>query len=51
MKIRELLKRIDLAIRPPHVGPEPPTDITERGGTEYSAPNYVPSQQDERPPS
>ena len=49
MKIRELLKKIDLAIRPPHVGPRQPTDITERGGTEHSAPSYVSSQQDEKP--
>ncbi|HJU35796.1 MAG TPA: hypothetical protein VJ716_00060 [Gaiellaceae bacterium] len=49
MKIRELLKKIDLAIRPPHVGPRQPTDITERGGTEYSSPNFVSSQQDEKP--
>ena len=49
MKIRELLEKIDLAIRPPHVGPREPTDVTERGGTVNSAPGYVPSQQDERP--
>jgi hypothetical protein len=49
VKIRELLKKVDLAIRPPHVGPRQPTDITERGGTENSAPSYVPSQQDKKP--
>ena len=51
MKIRELLRKINDAVRPPHVGPLPPTDITERGGTEYSSPNYVSSQQDEKPHS
>jgi hypothetical protein len=49
VKIRELLKKINDAVRPPHVGPQQPTDITERGGTEDSAPSFVPSQQDERP--
>jgi len=49
MKIRELLTKINDAIRPPHVGPVQPTDITERGGTEYSSPNIVSSQQDKRP--
>ena len=49
MKIRELLKKIDLGIRPPHVGPQEPTDVTERGGTEHSAPSYTPSQQDKGP--
>ncbi len=32
MKVRELLKKIDNAIRPPHVGPLPPTDVTALGG-------------------
>ena len=50
MTTRELLTKINDAIRPPHVGPVAPTDITERGGTEHSSANYVPSQQDERPP-
>jgi len=49
MKIRDLLRKINDAVRPPHVGGQEPTDVTERGGTEYSAPSYVPSQQDERP--
>ena len=49
MKIRELLRKINDAVRPAHVGPREPTDITERGGTAYSTPNIVPSQQDERP--
>ena len=33
MKIRALLTKINDAIRPPHVGPLPPTDITALGGT------------------
>jgi hypothetical protein len=49
MKLRELLTKINDAIRPPHVGPLQPTDVTERGGTVNSAPSYVPSQQDEKP--
>ena len=49
MKIRDLLRKINDAVRPPHVGSREPTDITERGGTEYSAPDCVPSQQDEEP--
>jgi hypothetical protein len=48
MKIRNLLRKLNDAVRPPHVGALQPTDITERGGTEHSAPNYVPSQQDEK---
>jgi hypothetical protein len=31
--IRKLLTKINDAIRPPHVGPLPPTDITALGGT------------------
>ncbi|HZS30160.1 MAG TPA: hypothetical protein VFA37_02765 [Gaiellaceae bacterium] len=49
MKLRELLAKINDAVRPPHVGPLEPTDVAERGGTANSAPGYVPSQQDERP--
>jgi hypothetical protein len=49
MGIRKLLTKINDAIRPAHVGSLPPVDITERGGTEYSTPNIVPTQQDERP--
>ena len=49
MTIRELLKKINDAVRPAHVGPREPTDVTERGGTTNSGPSYVPSQQDERP--
>jgi hypothetical protein len=49
MRIRELLTKINDAIRPPRVGPVQPTDITGRGGTEHSTPNIVPSQQDKRP--
>jgi hypothetical protein len=49
VKIRELLTKINDAVRPPHVGPREPTDVTERGGTVNSAPGYVPSQQDKRP--
>jgi hypothetical protein len=49
VKLRELLKKINDAVRPVHVGPVPPTDITERGGTEYSSPNIVPPQQDKKP--
>jgi hypothetical protein len=49
MKFRDLLRKIDNAIRPPHVGPEQPTDVTERGGTANSSANYVSSQQDKRP--
>ena len=49
MKIRELLTKINDAIRPPHVGSLPPTDITARGGTEHSAPMLTQSQQDKRP--
>ncbi len=49
MKLRKLLKKLNDTFRPPHVGPVQPTDITERGGTEYSTPNVVPSQQDEGP--
>jgi hypothetical protein len=37
-KIRELLTKINDAIRPPHVGPLPPTDITAPDGTADSAP-------------
>jgi hypothetical protein len=32
MTIRKLLTKINDAIRPPHVGPLPPTDITALGG-------------------
>lgn len=49
MKIRKILTWLNDTFRPPHVGPVTPTDITERGGTEYSVPNIVPSQQDKRP--
>ena len=49
MKIRELLRKINDAVRPPHVGPLQPTDVTERGGTVDSAPSYVPSQEDKKP--
>jgi hypothetical protein len=49
VKIRELLRKINDAVRPPHVGPQEPTDVTERGGTAYSGPSYVSSQQDEKP--
>ncbi len=51
MKIRELLQKLNDAVRPAHVGPREPTDITERGGTENSAPfnAYVGNQQDENP--
>ena len=33
MKIREILTKINDAIRPPHVGPLPRTDITALGTT------------------
>jgi hypothetical protein len=32
-KIRELITKIDNAIRPPHVGPEQQSSITALGGT------------------
>jgi hypothetical protein len=48
-KIRAVLKWLNDTFRPPHVGPLQPTDVTERGGTENSAPSYIPSQQDKRP--
>jgi hypothetical protein len=66
VKLRELLKKIDLSLRPPHVqghvveqsvdnvdalstmsplGGDP----MESGGPASAPPNWVPSQQDERP--
>jgi len=50
VKIRELLRKIDNAIRPAHVGSLPPTDVTERGGNEYSEPfSAMFNTQDKKP--
>ena len=69
MKLRELLRRIDLSLRPPHVQEEgresnrPIDNVdaiatagyapygfdSEGGGPQTAPPNWVPSQQDERP--
>jgi hypothetical protein len=51
VKIRELLRKINDAVRPAHVGPREPTDMATRGGTADSSPwnSYVGNQQDKKP--
>jgi hypothetical protein len=52
MKIREILTKINNAIRPAHVGKLEPTDMATRGGTADSAPwnAYTDTKRDyERP--
>ena len=48
MKIRELLKKIDDKLRPPHVKGHDVNDAFIRG-SEGAPANFQPSQQDEKP--
>jgi hypothetical protein len=49
MKVRELLKKIDDKLRPPHVKGADVNDAFTRGSEEAPS-SYIPSQQDDRPP-